>query len=131
MNLGQRNEPSGEAKQPLEGFPQSSRSPKFARRIVHYAQITLITLLLSGFGLLAFAGIAILRGPKLGPEAALETAQQLVRKLNQDNQPVRLQHFEAGNQYYKIHIRRTVDGSTYMVRMNQAGELQEITEEHL
>jgi hypothetical protein len=47
---------------------------KFAARIVHYARITLVTLLLSGLGLLLFASKAIFREPGQGEEAVLEAA---------------------------------------------------------
>jgi hypothetical protein len=65
-----------------QGSSEEPRAERFAVRVVHYARITLIGLLLSGLGLLVFAGSMVLRGPYsiTTAEAALATARALVSK---------------------------------------------------
>jgi hypothetical protein len=94
--------------------------------ILHHARVTLIAAFVGALALIAFAGLQLINPHPVGPEAAMETAQRLIRLQPGNPIPKSLDHFQlVGSDYIITYV--TDQNKKYTVKVTtDKNEVSEI-----
>jgi hypothetical protein len=89
--------------------------------ILSHARITLVAASIGAVALIVFAGLKLFSSHPVGPEAAMEIAQRLIRLQPGNPVPKSLEHFQLVGNYYVI---------TYVTAQNQNYTVKLTTEKN-
>jgi hypothetical protein len=110
----------------IEPLSQDKMPVIFEGRVVNCARITLGMLLLSGLGLLMFAGISIAGGRSTSIETAMDAAVRVVGQHVGSASTARVEHALRSKGEFNIDVRKELTGEKYKVRISREGAVLEI-----